>query len=338
MASQLKHTVMPSGGDFTSLDAAIDHLVASHANLVTADVYADIEIDGTWSSADTTLVDITGITADATRYINIYTTAAARHDGKWDTGAYILIPDEDESVSLNIESSYVTVSGLQIKVTSNASRTEYLAVIRIQSGVNCTIKNNILTGKTGITNSNCIILKSDAGSPQYIYNNIVFNFIGTGISLDNEGGDQYAYIYNNTVFNCTTGIYTGRWAKHTIKNNIVTNCTTDFSGYFLASYNNATDGDTAPTAEISSGDRVEQTFSFVDTTSGSEDLHLASNDAGAIGYGTSSVDSLFTDDIDGQTRTSWDIGADEYVAAAGATPRSNPFSRPFRGPFGRGGL
>ena len=47
MATLLEHTVMPSGGDYTTLDAALDHLVASHAGLVVADKYAEIKIDGT---------------------------------------------------------------------------------------------------------------------------------------------------------------------------------------------------------------------------------------------------------------------------------------------------
>src|SRR5574343_565781 len=109
MATELKHTVKPSGGDFTSLDAAIDHLVASHANLVGSDNYATIEIDGTWSSADTAAVALAGITTDATRYLHIYTTAAARHDGKWDTGAYMLYVANNSAITKAVGCDFVRI-------------------------------------------------------------------------------------------------------------------------------------------------------------------------------------------------------------------------------------
>ena len=54
-SSQLLHTVCSSGCDYTTLDGAVDHLATSHANLVTSDVYADIEI--TEAFADTAAVN-----------------------------------------------------------------------------------------------------------------------------------------------------------------------------------------------------------------------------------------------------------------------------------------
>ena len=90
--AQLKHTVCPSGCDYTSLNAAFTHLEATHTNLVTADVYADIEISGDWTAAaDTTAAGIGGITTDSTHYINVYTTVEARHPGHWDATKYRII-------------------------------------------------------------------------------------------------------------------------------------------------------------------------------------------------------------------------------------------------------
>src|SRR3990167_10661052 len=85
-ATQLKKTVKPSGGDYTSLEACMN---ANEQDLVAADKYFDVEIDGTWSSADTTAVTIENYTTDATHYINIYTTATARHLGAWSTNYYM---------------------------------------------------------------------------------------------------------------------------------------------------------------------------------------------------------------------------------------------------------
>ena len=72
MAALLKHTVMPAGGDYTSLDACIDHLVATHPGFVAADVYGEVEISGDWSAgADTAGVTCSGLTLDTTRDLRI---------------------------------------------------------------------------------------------------------------------------------------------------------------------------------------------------------------------------------------------------------------------------
>ena len=74
MASRLYKTVKPSGGDYTTLSACVN---ANEKDLTSSDEYFDIEIDGDWTStgADTTNVLFDTYTTDATRYINVYTTA-----------------------------------------------------------------------------------------------------------------------------------------------------------------------------------------------------------------------------------------------------------------------
>ena len=58
---------------------------------------------------------------------------------------------------------------------------------------------------------------------------------------------------------------------------------------------------------------------YTDIGAGQEDLHLKSDSTAASDAGTdlSGVTYGFDDDIDGDTRSDWDIGADEYVAAGG---------------------
>ena len=51
---------------------------------------------------------------------------------------------------------------------------------------------------------------------------------------------------------------------------------------------------------------------------GTDDFHLGSGDTAARGKGTdlsSDADLVVTDDIDGDTRSAWDVGADEYTAS-----------------------
>jgi hypothetical protein len=316
MANATK-TVKSSGGDYTSLNAA---LAGMSGNLTTdcgGTGGAGILTIECYAMGDTNLADTgTGYTTSADYYINITVPVAERHSGVWSDSKYRLVPNVDEAQSLTIQESYTIIDGLQIAVTSHASRTSYLVGCRVSSGNHVVIKNCICKGKASITNS--LGLAVQAGDVQLIYNNIIYDLVGSGckgIAVDNEDGDQLAYIYNNTVYGCASGIVTDRWRKHTLTNNLVANCTTDFSGEFLSATTNATDGSTAPTAGTTSGNRTSQTFTFVDADN--DDFHLASNDAGARDYGTS-LSGTFTTDIDGETRSgTWDIGADEYVAAGG---------------------
>lgn len=334
MASQLKHTVMPSGGDFTSFDAAIDHLAASHADLVSADVYADIEIDGTWSSADTTGVYTGGITTDATRYINVYTTAKARHSGSWDTGAYILSHSADD-ITIYCEAEVIKIDGLQIIKTHSTNTGD---LFYNTGASNTTISNSIIRRPSTAGSGRFCTVGTD-GRTIKLYNCIIY------------GGGFSNYFYDNwyngvvTAYSCTfvgasgvgfNRVGSGTW---TLKN-----CYVQSSDTCIASGVTLTTTATSDTSgTLGLRDIAANTTQFINVTAASEDFHLAGTGSALYNAGTdTSGDSApfnFTTDIDGDTRSTWDIGADEYVAAGGASiPRSNPFSRPFQQSLGRGGF
>jgi hypothetical protein len=87
-------------------------------------------------------------------------------------------------------------------------------------------------------------------------------------------------------------------------------------GGIFAGWNNATSYATCDVSPLTSVivSKTSYTDYFVNVAN---DYHLKSTATDFIDAGTSSVDSFFTDDIDGVTRSgTWDIGADEYVAAA----------------------
>src|SRR3989344_6939524 len=83
-------------------------------DLVCADKVAVAKIDGSWTSPDTAAVTISGWTTDATRYIKIYTTPSARHDGKWNTTKY------HRTETITVSEEYVRIDGLQSEVTGSA--------------------------------------------------------------------------------------------------------------------------------------------------------------------------------------------------------------------------
>jgi hypothetical protein len=307
MATQLLKTVKPSGGDYTSLEACMN---ANEQNLVTADKYFDVKIDGTWSSADTTACTIHNYTTDATRYINIYTTSAARRVATdplrygGTSTAYRLAPSVTYGYALNLLSPYTYITGIQLTNTGG----DHSGLIYNTTSFTYLIKC-ILTGGTtgrGLIEYNDWIPAANASC--FLINNLIYNSTTYGIESGRGGGGghKFFYFYDNTIYNSgNIDIQFSDIGGGVVENTIVNGGTITVSGATLTTNLTGTTGVT-----------------FVSVTGGSEDFHLASTDTVAIDHGTDASANgnyNFTDDIDGVTRTGiWDIGADEYVAAGGA--------------------
>ena len=336
MATELKHTVKPSGGDFTTLDAAIDHLVASHANLVGSDNYATIEIDGTWSSADTAPVSLVGLTTDATRYVHIYTTAAARHSGKWDTGAYMLYVANNIAIAkAGIGCDFVRIDGLQIGVS--ATNGNYQSPIWNEyantDGATWWISNCILRGAGANDRRNPGLFVQDAQYTFNVWNTIVYD-VGTLDHVYNSGVVCEAgtvNLYSCTVIGGKYGVYASAGtinAKNVYSGNTLTEDFYRGSGT-LAKTNCASEDSSADdtgTGETQSNCAVSvayTTSTFTNVTGGSEDYDLVTGSA-LIGAGVStsgeSAPLNFTTDIVGATRdATWDIGAYCWVPVVAGT-------------------
>jgi len=313
-----------AGTDYTSLSA---WEAGEQKDLVTADEIAIAKCRCTSGSADTTAVTIDGWTTDADHYIKIWTdpNEGYRHDGKWNTSKYRLDTGPVSDGVITILENYVRLLGLQLKasgagdcrgvcVNANGSDSE----IRIGY---CLIWMQPESGyyADGIRVSDEV----NGAINVKVFNTIIWDCFSPGYptarchGIYNQYGTTYAY--NVTCVNCQTGFRRYNYS-FTVKN-CLAKCDAydtnyiDFDGTFTdaSDYNASSDG-TAPGANS----RTNQTFTFVDETN--DDFHLASDDAGAKDYGTdlsSDPNLSFTDDIDGETRSgTWDIGADEYVAAA----------------------
>ena len=283
--------------------------------------YLSVEIDGDWSGgADTTTVSITGYTTSATSYINIYTTAQARHKGVWSTSYYI------NTVSANpgfaISEDYVTITGLQIQ---NSRGTGALAGIGLKL-------NNI----EGIVIDSCIVrshrdainIANTSSTVGWQLRNSIFMQYATAVAIDTAIVRGVGKAYNCVFINLA-----GARALYDFGAPVVqyTNC------YFYSSGTTiVTDGVNFTFTTCASVDGAESTATvaystssgayFTNVTGGSEDFHIGASselkDAGTDLSGT------FTTDIDGNTRSgTWDIGVDEFVGAASSstgimTPRT----------------
>lgn len=333
--ARLYKTVKPSGGDYTTLQACLDANKKDLRAGTGSDEYFDIEIDGSWSSADTTAATTTGYTTDSTHYINIYTTATARHNGRSAAASggtnYRLVV---AVTALTVTVSDLIVDGLEISSRGSAyadCRGIFANGDAITGG--CIIKNNVVHDcyDTGYYAIGVGIYMHRGG---LVYNNIVYNCGAQGLS---SGGDYGANIsfYNNTIYNYNlrNGSYPGlivvgaNNSTTNVKNNLVIAGANGGACFSIGSGTSSNNG-----GSDTSGDTDNLTTSeFVSVTGGSENLHLATG-ATSIDAGTS-LSGVFTVDIDGTTRSgTWDIGADEYASAATGQPLSKrlggiPFAR-----------
>ncbi len=284
-------------------------------------------------AVDTQGVTINGWTTSSSNYLHIFTPylptqvgTSQRHTGTWTSSGYRLEVSNDTPFFLY--ENYIYIEGLQIRQTNMTSG--YLPAIsfELSATVHHAIAYCILRGDpaTAAPRNHGIYVTHGGGTAR-IWNNVVYDFQGPNArGIYCEDNSYTNYVYNNTIVDCTEGLDSNSRTAFTF-NNVAQGCGAGFPGiYSYASDYNLSDlaGD-APGANS----KNSTTVSFVNA--GADDFHLAAGDIGARDSGTdlSGDPNLpFSDDIDGDARPYngiWDMGADEYVAAATSTPTpTNP--------------
>jgi hypothetical protein len=293
-------TVNPGGGaTYSSLNAAFSGEDGAEFDAYTGILY----INCSGATDDTTLAD-TGAgfgSPSATHYIHVVGDSAS---ASLDTSKYLITANSSSAVAvIRNRINYTRFSNLQVFATYTTSENNRCLYSNSEDPI--TLKNCIFKGNTGSESRGVEI----GGGSSTIINCVFYDFANRAFYNESAGS---ANLYNLTIANCGVGIY--RYAGTvTVKNCLFADCTTDASGTITDTYCATTNNNTKGLSSGGTGNRFSQTFSFV----GAADFHLASNDAGALGYGTDLSGSGVTTDIDGETRSgTWDIGADEYVASA----------------------
>lgn len=306
-------TVKSSGGDYTSLNAALS---GESKDLVTNTQILTIYC---YAMEDTTAFDTgTGYTTSSSYYINMTSPSGERHDGKYNTEKYRVVKTGGSNAYAGcIREDHTRISYIQIVATTSGDFYSALVISATCYAYGLIIRcsgDGIYQACHGITLS----------APAYdkvikIWNCALYNTSSGSTTYESHGIFLYNY-YSPTihVFNCTS--YNFRWGFRSSENsssNTIKNCLSStgrgscfYGTFYTGNSNNASSDSTAQGTDA----RINQTFTFIDAANG--DFHLSSTDAGAKGYGVSDPGSgLFSDDIDGVTRSgTWDIGADEYVA------------------------
>ena len=311
MATEIVKIIDPDGtGDYTSLAAWES---AMQKDLVTADEISVAKCRCTGGSANTGQVVIDGWTTDATRYIKIWTDPSEgyRHLGKWTTGNYFRVEFSSAgsgTSAIDLREEYVRVHGIQIKQTTTAAVNQYALITRVTAGgsyyqlADCILWGVQTAGTLyGINANDTDITSMD------IWNCVAYGFNGAGYL------GYRTNIYNSTFYNCGGQGIRDLGNECVVKNCAVFNNADDFYGTFSLISNCASDdGDGTNPVTPSNWNTV-----FTDAANG--DFHLLSTGTELIGAGLNDPGSgLYSNDIDGVARTTtWDIGADEYVAVGG---------------------
>ena len=309
------YTVCESGCDYTSVQAAE---TALQQDLVANDSALTIEAQNTWVSADG-FVSIAGWgTPDATRFLTVTATGAARATATWSSTAYRSEFGTGIGTIFNSTTGYTVIDGIQVRsLVTDATAQNVMG----SSGINNTVKNCLIRGNTG-SSIDGIDWGQGSTTAMFIYNNVIFDCPGDAINV--IGQNSTILIDNNTVENCGQGIGGGS-EDFAMRNNIIVNTTTPIIGNAESvtlsqeNYTDAASLDYGPfCGSCGPGDQLSQSADpFVDMAN--MNYHLAASTA-PIDAGLD-LSGNFTDAIGGKTRDAlFDKGADEFIAGA-TTPK-----------------
>jgi hypothetical protein len=271
------------------------------------------------STDDATAVTVNGTTTDATHYIRI--VGDGTPTGAWDADRYTLT---NTVGALLIYDEFVRVENLQIELTGTGAGIYMMNINSVAAGATFHIANNIFKGRTGQTSyAETAMQLNDADATFYVFNNIVY--VGTAASADANGINLIsgtAHVYSNTVVGGYRSIrQTG--GTMTAKNNYAG--ASGAGGAYAGTITKTTCASSDTTGTTGLTEIAYNTTNFTNVTTGSEDLRLPSGSALLnVGTDTSgeSAPLNFTTDIGGETRSTWDVGADELVVASAAKRRT----------------
>jgi hypothetical protein len=291
MATLYVNTDDQSNGEYASLALAEAALPST-----LTEPYV-IECSGT--TTDTTKVTISGPVTTETNNITL--------KGNGYDGSYQLIPTTAHAIEVDV--SNISIQDIYFSLNKNAT---YSSVLDIgNSFTNVIVERcHIHTLNTRAASYNILV----GSTPAIVRNTLITcesETDGTGIRQTGSGSATY----NVTVaggFNY--GVYLN-WTSNDTYNVIAVDSETDF---YL--YGGTQEGDNYIDSDGTASAIVPTTYTstaaalFTDPDNGDYTLKSGSL---AIGTGLD-LSSLFTDDIDGITRSTWDIGTFAYSAGSGS--------------------
>jgi len=280
---------------------------AEQTDLVTDTDSHVVNCSGT--TADTTAADILGWTTGVT---NDITVNGDNNTGIYNTSAYRLEQIATGNRPLIVTEEYVTVNDMQCHIDPSSSYREAFKIASVSATGAIYVNRPILKATFNNGDQHTRGLAVYSPTPTIITNPIVYGFskgstVSYGIHINNDNSD--VELYNAT---CTGNRYS--IANTGLGTLIATNCASwsnsdDFlnsgGGTLTIDYCASDDGDGTNAITPAVWDDV-----FVDITN--KDFHLKYNDTDLNSAGLD-LSGTFSDDIDGELRVNWDVGADEIT-------------------------
>lgn len=290
---------------------------AEQTDLVAAGNTHKVYCEGT--IADTTACTIGGWTTGVGNGITVTVDVAVRHKAVYST-SYYRIETTNAGSMIFIGNTDVVFEGIQLQLTATVSGRGGIQAYADRVYVRKCLVKGIISG-AGVDGCRGIHTYN-AGMDIYVYDNIVYDFVNT----DDDSQEQRAFsfrtstisaCYNNTAVNCYYGFWTND-AGITYKNNIAQD--SGNAGYAGTPHADSTNNLSDKADAVGSNPINSKTLVFRNKVN--DDFHLAASDTDAIGAAENvSTDPdgklSFSDDIDGDTRVTWDVGADECIAVVG---------------------
>lgn len=326
---------LDNGGVYTSGDDAL------------GECYDDAAFDETFTINGGGTVGLNGVTLSV--------ASGERHDGTAGTGARIVRTGSGTAATLTPPSGMAAYDINWLEVDVNGQSAAQAVLKNFSNSIISSLRRMILHDSVAPTSSilgegrdvrwlDCIAYGATASTVGNVAGFGFASATGTTIAIlnctshghdNNSTGNAYCYMFPDS-------------ANKTVQNSVGTDAggttTGTIQDFQQASPSTATVDHNAASDTSASGtgslDEVTTADQYVSTTGGSEDFHLKTGadciDAGTdLGTTPSGVEL----DIDGRDRDAsgdtWDIGADEFVAAGGAATPHNWTGLALDGPLKR---
>jgi len=311
--AEITKTIKPGGTpgsdcDYTSISAAL----AANCGLASKDLVSQTTsvtlncVAGT--GVDTSNVNTTGWTCDSTYNLTIRGYDTGKHAGKYDASKYVIRPASGNVVSL--DAAYDVVEDLILDLQNTTS---YGCGVKIGATSNLThYVRRCIIRKSGTGANQRGVDAATAGNVVLLEHCVVYGQSGKALTYGALVGQNSCTlrVYNTTLHNCNTGLWAYSGYAH-FYNCLGANCATCFSG---------NGGTNCASTDATATTYKNITPSFADAAN--EDFHVGTNSWSGTNITTLSPAGVALD-IDGQTVTTWLVGAD---SVPGAAPSGSSYS------------
>lgn len=299
-------------GDYNTIQLAVADLAATLTGNCTINITADV-----------TETVMTHFNSALAGYTFTITTPAGtgRHSGYEQAGDYVVTTNMTDSYLLYIEGNgpgTIEISWTRFNETAVGGDGMF-RVYNPATGYTFNFHHNISDCTTGAKSH---IVYGDSKVTSHIYNNVFIagiygwqGMVGTNI-IENNSSYGVAIGWNGTATYNNNAVFggTNRSFYEVASSTGNANCTYDATGDWGTNFYSGT------------GNLASKTFdnNFSTSTATNSDFFKVKSDATDVKDVGAAGGTYSTTDIRGNTRpatkTEWDIGADEYTAAAAATP------------------